>query len=64
MTLTKTLVTLAVFTLMLTFTACAPDPSSEPQEEQPAATESSQQVAPSTVEEEVTYEPAYPEEIS
>ena len=65
MNLTKTMVTIAIFTLVLTFAACAPSPSSEPQAEQPApVTESGQQVAPSTEVEEVSYEPAYPEDVS
>jgi len=65
MTLTKTMVTFAAFNLVLTFAACAPSPSSGPQAEQPVpVTESGQQVAPSPVEEEVSYEPAYPEDVS
>ena len=64
MTLTKTAATLAVPTLALTLMACAPSQKSEPQGEQPvSAAESSEQVAPSTAEE-VTYEPAYPQDVS
>jgi hypothetical protein len=64
MTLTKTLVTSAVVALVLTTSACGPGSKSEPEAEQPAASESSQQVTPSTAEEEVTYEPAYPTDVS
>ena len=64
MTLTKTWGSIAVFTLVLTVSACGPGSKSEPEAEQPAASESSQQVAPSTEEEEVIYEPAYPADVS
>lgn len=65
MTLTKTMVSFAIFTLALIFAACAPSPISEPQVEQPTpVTESDQQVEPSTAVEEVSYEPAYPEDVS
>ena len=64
MTFTRTGSILTVLSLVLTFVACAPSSKSEPQGEQPApATESSEPVATPTVEE-VTYEPAYPQDVS
>ena len=65
MTFAKTAATLAVPTLALTLMACAPSQKSEPQGEQPvSAAESSEQVTSSTAEEEVSYEPAYPQDVS
>jgi hypothetical protein len=64
MTFTKTSSILAALALVLALVACAPSSKSEPQGEQPtAAAESSETIAPPAAEE-VSYEPAYPEEVS
>jgi len=64
MTFTKTSSILAVSTLVLAVAACAPGSKSEPQGKQPtAAAEISETVAPPAAEE-VSYEPAYPQDVS
>jgi len=64
MTFTKTGSTLAVLAFVLTLIACAPSSKSEPAAEQPVpAATSSEPIAPPTANE-VTYEPAYPEEVT
>ncbi len=64
MTSTKTSSILPVLILILTLVACAPSSESEPQGEQPtAAAESSETIAPPT-EEKISYEPAYPQDVS
>ena len=64
MTFTKTSSILPVLILILTVVACAPGTQSEPQAEQAAsAAESSEPIAPPT-EEKISYEPAYPQDVS
>lgn len=64
MIFTKTLSSCVVLSLVLTLGACGPSPKSEPQAEQQVPTVDSSDEATAPIQEEVAYEPAYPEEVT